>query len=88
MSEERLARWLTDERVDHDLREELEMLGEEERRARFAGELSFGTGGMRALMGAGENRMNIHTVRRASFGLAQYVREHAAKGELADRDRL
>lgn len=79
MSEERLARWLTDERVDHELREELEMLGEEERRARFAGELSFGTGGMRALMGAGENRMNIHTVRRASFGLAQYVREHAAK---------
>lgn len=79
MDEKRLLRWLTDERVDTKLRQELEGLCEEERQARFTGELTFGTGGMRALMGAGENRMNVHTVRRASFGLMQYVKESAAK---------
>lgn len=51
------------------------MMGDEKRiSAAFSGELSFGTGGLRAIMGAGVSRMNIYTVRRASLGLAEYTR--------------
>lgn len=41
--------------------------------------LSFGTGGMRGLMGVGTNRMNIYTVRAASYGLARYVQKQGGK---------
>lgn len=60
---------------DAALLEELcSMEGDEGRiAAAFSGELSFGTGGLRAIMGAGTARMNIHTVRRASLGLAEYT---------------
>lgn len=56
---------------------------EEEVEDRFGRELQFGTGGLRGIMGAGLNRMNIHTVRRVSWALAQTLlrqRSDAAKG--------
>ena len=43
---------------------------------RFYRDLAFGTGGLRGLIGAGTNRMNIFTVGRATFGLADYILEH------------
>lgn len=46
---------------------------EDEIKARFSGALEFGTAGMRALIGAGVNRMNIYTVQMASQGLADYL---------------
>ncbi len=42
---------------------------------RFYKSLSFGTGGLRGIIGAGTNRMNIYTVGKATFGLAEYLRE-------------
>lgn len=69
--------WIDDERVDPDLRAELRALvqagNEAELSERFAAHLAFGTGGMRAKLGAGTNRMNVHTVRKASAGLARFV---------------
>jgi len=47
----------------------------------FFSELAFGTGGMRALMGVGTNRMNAYTVQRACQGLANYLRKQPAKKE-------
>ncbi|MFJ7980240.1 phospho-sugar mutase [Lysinibacillus xylanilyticus] len=43
---------------------------------RFYQYLQFGTAGMRGVLGAGTNRMNIYTIRRAAYGLAQYITEH------------
>ncbi|MFJ6207645.1 phospho-sugar mutase [Lysinibacillus sp. NPDC092081] len=47
---------------------------------RFYQYLQFGTAGMRGVLGAGTNRMNIYTIRRAAYGLAQYITEN---GEVA-----
>jgi len=47
---------------------------EEEIRDRFYRDLEFGTGGLRGVLGAGTNRMNVYTVRRATQGLANYVK--------------
>ena len=61
---------------DSDLLPELlEIEGnEEEIRDRFYRDLEFGTGGLRGVLGAGTNRMNVYTVRRATQGLANYVK--------------
>jgi len=56
------------------VRELQEMEGDQEKITdAFYRELSFGTGGLRGILGAGPNRMNVHTVARASQGLADYV---------------
>ena len=51
---------------------------------RFGAELSFGTGGIRGIIGYGTNMMNIYTVKRATFGLCKYIeglgREAMTKG--------
>lgn len=46
---------------------------------RFYKALSFGTGGLRGVLGAGTNRMNVYTVGRATFGLAEYLRRTGGK---------
>lgn len=63
-------RWLT---FDEEIKNELAGLDEKEIEDRFYKELEFGTGGLRGLIGAGTNRMNIYTVRKASQGLANYI---------------
>jgi len=68
-------RWLTDPTIDEDTRKELKSIAnnEAEIEDRFYTYLAFGTGGMRGVMGAGSNRMNIYTIRKASQGLANYI---------------
>ena len=68
--------WLCNAGEDPDLIEELRGIeGDEEQIAdRFYRELEFGTGGLRGVIGAGDNRMNIYTVRKATQGLADYLR--------------
>jgi phosphoglucomutase len=67
--------WLERDDLPDNLREELQSIANrpEEIRDRFYSELTFGTGGMRGILGAGTNRMNIYTIRRATRGLAQYI---------------
>ncbi len=71
------AQWLENATEDADLISELkEVAGkEEEIFDRFYRELEFGTAGLRGVIGAGTNRMNIYTVRKATQGLADYIRE-------------
>lgn len=68
-------RWLAQELDDADLRPELLSIQglEEEIKDRFAVELSFGTAGLRGVLGAGTNRMNVYMVRKATQGLANYL---------------
>ncbi len=69
--------WLDEPYFDEHTKKELRALAgnEEEIEDRFRKDLEFGTGGMRGLMGAGTNRLNIYTVRRATQGLANYIKE-------------
>lgn len=67
--------WCTDPYFDDKTREELKALegNEAEIEDRFYRQLEFGTGGLRGVIGAGTNRMNIYTVRQTTQGLANYI---------------
>jgi phosphoglucomutase len=67
--------WTTNSYFDKETREELQDLkgNENEIKERFYKDLEFGTGGLRGILGAGVNRMNLYTVRRATQGLANYI---------------
>ena len=68
-------RWLEAELEDPALTAELQKIEgqDEEIKDRFAVALKFGTAGLRGVLGAGINRMNVHTVRQATQGLADYL---------------
>lgn len=67
--------WLDDSYFDEKTKEELLAIAEDknEIEERFYRDLEFGTGGLRGIIGAGTNRMNIYTVRKATQGLANYI---------------
>ena len=69
--------------LDADVEQELAAIrGEEEKiQDAFYRDLAFGTGGLRGVIGAGTNRMNVYTVAKASQGLANYVRKRFAAAD-------
>ena len=73
---EEYKRWMETELEDPALKKELEEIAgkEEEIKERFAVSLAFGTAGLRGVLGAGSNRMNIYVVRQATQGLANWVK--------------
>lgn len=70
-------RWLDFFELDKELKAELDAIRHDEKELEeaFYKDLEFGTGGMRGEIGAGTNRMNMYTVRKASAGLAAYIEE-------------
>ncbi len=73
----RAHQWLEDPAYDEKTKAEVrELLNHPDQLTdAFFTDLSFGTGGLRGIMGAGSNRMNIYTVRKATQGLANYIRK-------------
>lgn len=73
--------WLEDSYFDEDTKAELKAIEQNEKEIedRFYKNLAFGTGGLRGVIGAGSNRMNVYTVRKASQGLANYILEQGAQ---------
>lgn len=67
--------WLSNPYFDEDTKEELRAIADDENeiKERFYKDLEFGTAGLRGVIGAGTNRMNIYTVRKATQGLANYI---------------
>ncbi|MBE5874905.1 MAG: phospho-sugar mutase, partial [Lachnospiraceae bacterium] len=67
--------WLEDDYFDAETKKELLAIQDDasEIEERFYKELEFGTGGLRGVIGAGTNRMNLYTVRKATQGLANYI---------------
>lgn len=78
-------RWLAQPLDDPDLTEELQAIQDqpEEINDRFYQNLEFGTGGLRGVIGAGTNRINIYTVRKATQGLANYLKKHSQNPSVA-----
>ena len=72
--------WLESDCFDEKTKEELRSIADDDKEIqdRFYKNLKFGTGGMRGIMGAGTNRMNIYTVTKATQGLADYILEVGA----------
>ena len=67
--------WMTDPYFDEETRKELKAIEGEEAELydRFYKDLDFGTGGLRGVIGAGTNRMNCYTIRKATQGLANFI---------------
>lgn len=78
---ERYEFWMKDDYFDEATKKELKEIEGNEREIedRFYRELEFGTGGLRGVIGAGTNRMNIYTVQKATQGLANYILKNNGK---------
>jgi len=66
-------KWIDYDDLDINLRDDLLEKDETELEEMFYQSLTFGTGGMRGILGPGINRLNIYTIRRANSGLAKYL---------------
>lgn len=69
-------RWLANATADADIVAELKTLDDAKIEDAFYRDLAFGTGGLRGVIGAGTNRMNVYTVAKASQGLTDYLKKH------------
>ena len=77
---ERYEKWINSPKVDEETKKELLSIknDDNEIKERFIKDLEFGTGGLRGIIGAGDNRMNIYTVKKATQGLCEDIKN---KGE-------
>ena len=85
MYQKEYERWLNTDLEDADLRPELAGIegNDDEIKERFALALKFGTAGLRGVLGAGTNRMNIYVVRQATQGLANWVKTQGGSQTVA-----
>ena len=77
------TRWLERASAEGDLMSELRQMDDAAVEDAFYRNLAFGTGGLRGVLGAGTNRMNVFTVAKASKGLADYVNRHFDRPSVA-----
>ena len=70
---EKYEQWKNDPEMDPSLKNELLAMDEKQIEDAFYTNLEFGTAGMRGLLGAGTNRLNIYTIRKANVGFAKYL---------------
>ena len=77
--------WVEKATADPDLKAELASVSGDEdgKNDRFYRDLEFGTGGLRGVIGAGTNRMNVYTVKKATQGLAEYILENGVEKSVA-----
>ena len=73
--QEQYQAWLSNPYFDEETKAELRAIADDDKeiKERFYKDLEFGTAGLRGVIGAGTNRMNIYTVRKATRGLANYI---------------
>ncbi len=85
MYQDEYKKWLAADLEDPDLHAELLRIrdNDDEIKDRFAAELKFGTAGLRGVLGAGTNRMNIYVVRQATQGLANWVKTQGGSQTVA-----
>ncbi|MCD1147229.1 phospho-sugar mutase [Peptoniphilus sp. KCTC 25270] len=76
IAEKNFKEWMSYENLTEEERKALEGLSEEEREEHFYQELSFGTAGLRGMLGVGTNRMNERVIARATLGLANTIASH------------
>lgn len=83
MYREKYEYWINHPDLDENLRQELKNLNEKEIEDCFYTDVKFQTAGMRGLMGPGTNRINIHTIRKATMGFINYLHKQTATPKVA-----
>lgn len=80
---ERYEEWLSNPYFDEETKAELKGISEDDNeiKERFYKDLEFGTAGLRGIIGAGTNRLNVYTVRKATQGLANYILKKGLQGK-------
>lgn len=80
---EKFEGWLSNPYFDENTKDELRSIAEDDNeiKERFYKDLEFGTAGLRGIIGAGTNRMNIYTVRKATQGLANYIMKNGGQAK-------
>ena len=80
---EKYESWINDSYFDESTRAELKAIANDDKeiKERFYKDLEFGTGGLRGIIGAGTNRINIYTVGKATQGLADYILQNSPCGK-------
>ena len=73
--QERYEKWVNHPNLDPRYKDDLANMTEEEKNDAFYTLIEFGTAGMRGLLGPGTNRINIHTIRKATQGYANYIQK-------------
>ena len=83
--QEKFQLWLNQENLDNEVYEQLLAIKDDENEIfeSFYKDLEFGTAGLRGILGAGTNRMNIYTVGKATQGFATYLKENFASPKIA-----
>ncbi|MBR6071716.1 MAG: phospho-sugar mutase [Acholeplasmatales bacterium] len=70
---EKVKLWKSNKNLDSKLKAELDSMDENQLKEAFTNDLEFGTGGLRGILGAGTNRMNIYIVMKATLGFGRYL---------------
>ena len=70
---EKVKLWKNNKNLDERLKKELDSMSDAELKEAFTNDLEFGTGGMRGILGAGTNRLNIYIVMKATLGFGRYL---------------
>lgn len=73
MNNRNYEKWLRHDELERELKEELNSMDEKQIEEAFYREISFGTGGMRGIMGAGTNRINTYTIKKATKGVSKWI---------------
>ena len=66
--------WVSQKNLDEKIEEELLKMTDQEKKEAFTNDMEFGTGGMRGILGAGTNRLNIYIIRKASYGFGMWLK--------------
>lgn len=74
---EKFNKWYSHPRLNIELKKQLSSMNDQEIEDAFFETIAFGTAGMRGIIGAGTNRINVHTLTKANFGFAKYIIKHS-----------
>ena len=69
--------WVKQKDLDPKIEEELLKMTDQEKKEAFTNDMEFGTGGMRGILGAGTNRLNIYIIRKATYGFGMWLKEQS-----------
>ena len=74
---EKYESWINQKDLDPRIEEELLKMTDQEKKEAFTNDMEFGTGGMRGILGAGTNRLNIYIIRKATYGFGLWLKEQS-----------
>lgn len=75
---EKYNSWMSVKNLDEAIKKELENMSDNDKKEAFTNDIEFGTGGLRGILGAGTNRLNIYIIRKATYGFGLWLKSQSA----------